>query len=224
MEKTKIGIIGCGNISGVYFDFFNKFDGIEVAACADLNLDKAKKSAKKHGVPIACNDEELLNNKEIQIVVNLTIPKAHTEVSLMALNAGKHVHSEKPLAVTRDDGQKIIDMAKAKNLRVGCAPDTFLGGGIQTCRKLIDDGEIGKRICYAVSSDGINWEKPELGLTEFRGSKKNNLVEFDSEYRNSIEALLVLYDEDDPDPKRRFKLINEVNPFFNIAAFSPDNS
>ena len=85
-----------------------------------------------------------------------------------------------------------------------------------------DAGEIGRRICYALSRDGINWEKPELGLTEFRGSKDNNLVRFDSEYRNSIEALLVLYDEEDSDPERRFKLVNEVNPFFNIAAYSPD--
>jgi hypothetical protein len=85
-----------------------------------------------------------------------------------------------------------------------------------------DGGEIGKRICYAVSQDGISWEKPELGLVEFRGSKKNNLVQFDSEHRNSITALLVLYDEDDPDPERRFKLVNEVHPFFNIAAHSPD--
>ena len=85
-----------------------------------------------------------------------------------------------------------------------------------------DGGEIARRICYAVSFDGINWEKPQLGLTEFRGGKKNNLVQFDSEYRNAIEALVVLYDEEDPDPQRRFKLINEVNPFLNVAAYSPD--
>jgi predicted dehydrogenase len=85
----------------------------------------------------------LLSDPEIQIVVNLTIPKAHAEVCLQALEVGKHVYVEKPLATTREDAQKIIIKAKEKGLKVGCAPDTFLGGGIQTCRKLIDDGWIG---------------------------------------------------------------------------------
>ena len=85
-----------------------------------------------------------------------------------------------------------------------------------------DEGEVGSRICYGVSKDGINWEKPALGLVEFNGSTQNNLVDFDSQHRTSIGALLVLYEPEDPDPNRRFKLISEVNPFNNIAAFSPD--
>ena len=90
--------------------------------------------------------EELLSDPEIQIVLNLTTPEAHAEVSLAALNAGKSVYSEKPLAVTREDGKAILDTAKSKGLLVGCAPDTFMGGGIQTCRKLIDDGWIGEPV------------------------------------------------------------------------------
>lgn len=85
-----------------------------------------------------------------------------------------------------------------------------------------DGGDIGNRICYAVSRDGINWEKPELGLSPFKGSRKNNLVQFDSEHRSSINAVLILHEPEDPDPERRFKMVNEVNPFFNIAAYSPD--
>jgi predicted dehydrogenase len=97
-------------------------------------------------VPKACSTEELLADPSIEIVINLTIPRAHAAVALAALNAGKHVYGEKPLAVNRADGKRIMDLARKKKLRVGSAPDTFLGGGIQTCRKLIDDGWIGKPI------------------------------------------------------------------------------
>ena len=85
-----------------------------------------------------------------------------------------------------------------------------------------DNGKKGYRMCYAVSTDGINWEKPELGLVEFNGGNKNNLLRFDSEYNTKMGSILVVHDPDDPDPDRRFKLVIEVNPFINIAAFSPD--
>ena len=85
-----------------------------------------------------------------------------------------------------------------------------------------DNGQRGMRMCYAVSTDGINWEKPELGLVDFNGSNKNNLVQFDSKHNTKMGSILVLHEPDDPDPNRRFKLINEVHPFLNIAAFSPD--
>lgn len=143
MRKTKVGIIGCGNISGIYFKAGKTFNNIEIAACADMDLERAKAKAAEHGVPKACSVTELLADPEIELVLNLTIPGAHAAVSLATLEAGKHVHEEKPLAVTREDGRKILEAAAAKSLRVGCAPDTFLGGGLQTCRKLIDDGAIG---------------------------------------------------------------------------------
>jgi predicted dehydrogenase len=87
-----------------------------------------------------------MDNPEIDIVLNLTNPAAHAEISLAALNAGKNVYSEKPLAVELEDGKKIVNLAKEKGLLVGCAPDTFLGGRLQTCRKLIDEGWIGEPI------------------------------------------------------------------------------
>ena len=146
MKKTKIGIIGCGNISGIYFKNGQNLEILETAACADLFLDRAQAKAKEFHVPKACTVAELLADPEIEIVVNLTIPKAHAEVALAALNAGKNVHGEKPLAVNRADGKKILETAKKKGLRVGSAPDTFFGAGIQTCRKLIDDGWIGKPV------------------------------------------------------------------------------
>lgn len=133
MRKVKVGIVGCGNISGIYFKAGQTFEILDIVACADLIPERAKSKAEEFGIPKACSTEELLADSEIEIVVNLTIPKAHAEVSLAALEAGKHVYVEKPLAVTRDDGQKILETAKVKGLMVGCAPDTFLGGGLQTC-------------------------------------------------------------------------------------------
>ena len=146
MRTTKIGVIGCGNISGAYFKAGLTFKNLEIAACADLDLARAKAKAEEFKIPKACTVQELLADKEIEIVVNLTIPKAHAAVALAAIAAGKHVYGEKPLAVTRKEGQKILAAAKAKKLRVGSAPDTFFGGGIQTCRKLLDDGWIGKPV------------------------------------------------------------------------------
>ena len=149
MKPVRVGIIGCGNISDIYFQNAKTFDILEVAACADLILDRAKEKAEKHGVPNACSVKKLLADPAIELVVNLTIPKAHGEVALAALNAGKSVYNEKPLAVTREDGRKMLAVAKKKKLHVGGAPDTFLGGGIQTCRKIIDDGWIGDPVAAA---------------------------------------------------------------------------
>lgn len=145
VEKTKVGIIGCGNIANQYFKGCAAFDILEVVGCTDIDGSRAKAKAEEHGVR-AYTIDELLNDPEIDIVINLTVPVAHAEVTLAAINAGKSVQSEKPLALTREDGQAIIRAAKEKGVLVGCAPDTFLGGGLQTSRKLIDDGWIGKPV------------------------------------------------------------------------------
>ncbi len=142
-KKVKIGIVGCGNISDIYLSKAQTFDVLEVAACSDLIMERAEAKARKHGIPRAVPVDVLLADPEIQIVVNLTIPNAHAQVGLTALEAGKSVYNEKPLAIRREDGQKMLALAKKHGLRVGGAPDTFLGAGIQTCRKLIDDGLIG---------------------------------------------------------------------------------
>jgi len=147
MSKIKAGIIGCGNISDIYLKNLTKvFEEVEVTAVADIIHERARAKAKEYNIPKACRVSELLEDDEIQIVVNLTVPKAHAEVCLAALEAGKNVYVEKPLAITREDGKKILKRAEEKGLLVGCAPDTFLGGGIQTCIKLINDGWIGKPV------------------------------------------------------------------------------
>ena len=147
MDKIKAGIIGCGNISDIYLkNLTDVFKTVEVKACADLIIERAKEKTEKYNIPFTYTVEEMLNDKEIEMILNLTIPQAHTEVNLKALNAGKHVYCEKPFALNMEDAKKVLVVAKETGLYVGCAPDTFLGAGIQTCRKIIDDGWIGKPI------------------------------------------------------------------------------
>ena len=146
MEKIKVGVIGCGNISSIYLQNIPRFEILELAACADLDMSRAQAQAEKYNAGRACTVDEMLADPEIKIVVNLTIPRAHAEVALQAIAAGKSVYNEKPLAITREDGMKILTAAKAKGVRVSNAPDTVLGGGIQTCLKLINDGWIGEPI------------------------------------------------------------------------------
>lgn len=146
MQPVKIGVIGCGNISGIYFKNLHHFRNTQIVACSDLIPERAQAKADQYPGVRACTNDELLADPEIQIVVNLTTPDAHFEVCHLALQAGKSAHVEKPLSITREQGQTLVEMARAKSLRLGGAPDTFLGGGLQTCRKLIDDGWIGEPI------------------------------------------------------------------------------
>jgi len=146
MKKINIGIIGCGNISGIYFqNLINTFKNINVYACADIIPEKAKEASEKWGVPVMTNDE-IFTCDEIDIVLNLTNPQPHYKVCKDALLAGKHVYVEKPLSLFFNEGCELVELAKSKNLMIGGAPDTFMGAGIQTCRKLIDDGFIGTPI------------------------------------------------------------------------------
>lgn len=146
MEKFRIGVVGCGRISNQYLTNLTTWfpSTIELAACADLNMDLATSVAEEFNAGRACTLEELLEDSQIDAVLNLTNPWAHTEVNLAALEAGKHVYTEKPLALNREDGRMVLQKANEKRLRVGCAPDTFLGAGLQTCIKLIDEGWIGR--------------------------------------------------------------------------------
>ncbi|WP_380056849.1 Gfo/Idh/MocA family protein [Falsihalocynthiibacter sp. SS001] len=141
-QKLGIGIIGAGNISAAYLRLAPMFKGIEMRAVADLNMDAANARAEEFGVR-AETVEGLLASDDIDIVVNLTIPAAHFEVSKNILNAGKHVYSEKPFVLTLQEGAEIAALASEKGLRVGSAPDTFMGGAHQRVRDLIDTGTVG---------------------------------------------------------------------------------
>ena len=142
-DITRIGIIGCGNISSAYVNGCRQFAHLRVVSVADIHQEAAQAKAAEHDLGCAGSVDELLTDPGIDLVINLTVPDAHAAVSLAILEAGKHLYSEKPLAVERADGRAVLAAAAASGLRVGCAPDTFLGGGLQTCRKLIDDGAIG---------------------------------------------------------------------------------
>lgn len=144
-DKFGVGIIGCGNISEVYCANLQRFENLNLVACADLNLPRAEERAAQFGLQ-ALRVDELLAREDIAIVVNLTVPDAHAPVSLAALAAGKHVYSEKPLATTRQAAREILQRAQRRGLRVGGAPDTFLGGAWQTVRRLLDDGAIGEPV------------------------------------------------------------------------------
>lgn len=142
MEPVKVGLMGAGNISEQYIKASRTFAAIAVVACADLDFSRAQARADEFGLR-ALTVDVLLADPEIEIIVNLTIPAAHAEVSRAIIAAGKHVYSEKPLAISLADGQQLLDVARERGVRLGIAPDTFLGGGLQTCRKLIDEGWIG---------------------------------------------------------------------------------
>jgi len=140
-----VGIIGCGNISGAYIKASRSFPVLDIRAVADLRPEVAAARAAEHGL-VAKPIGALLSDPSIDLVINLTIPRAHVEVGLRALAAGKHVYSEKPLGIAFAEGKRLIDAAAAAGLRVGSAPDTFLGGAHQTARQLIDKGAIGQPI------------------------------------------------------------------------------
>ena len=150
MSMTGIGVIGCGNISDSYLAGARCYDQIAVKSVADLNNDTALAKARDYGVEAVAVDD-LLADDEIEIVVNLTVPLAHAEVSRKIVDAGKHVYSEKPLAATLAEGREVIGAAECAGLRVGTAPDTFLGAAHQACRHAIDQGTIGEVIGGAAS-------------------------------------------------------------------------
>ena len=164
MKQTGIGVVGCGMISGIYLKNLTRvFQNTRVVACAALHPERAQARAAEFDVPRACSVDELMRDPEVEVVLNLTVPNAHASVSLAALEAGKHVYLEKPLASSREEGLSVLETARRGELRVGGAPDTFLGSGLQTCRKLIDDGEIGKPIGATAffANHGWEWGDPD---------------------------------------------------------------
>jgi predicted dehydrogenase len=148
MSIQRIGIVGIGNISGIYLKNLTGMFGkrVKVAATTDLIHERAAKAHADYGIPHILKIDDLINSPDVDIVLNITQPPNHYPVALAAVKAGKHVYTEKPLCVKREEAAEVLKIAAKRKLRVGGAPDTFLGAGIQTCRKLIDDGWIGRPI------------------------------------------------------------------------------
>ncbi|TPW33558.1 Gfo/Idh/MocA family oxidoreductase [Martelella alba] len=158
-RELGVGILGCGNISTTYFRLAPLFKGLKVLACADINRSAAMLRADEFGV-VAQSVDELLENDEIDVIVNLTIPDAHFAVSKRILEAGKHVYSEKPLVLSLAEGEILRRLASEKGLSVGCAPDTFLGGAHQLARAHIDSGAVGRitsGTCHVMSPGMEMW-------------------------------------------------------------------
>lgn len=155
----KIGLIGAGNISEAYLKLAPLFPATRIVAVADINPAAAAARADQFGIR-ALSVDALLKDQEIDTVINLTIPAAHYEISHAALSAGKHTYSEKPFALSVEDGKRLVAEAEARGLKLGSAPDTFLGGGGQTARRLIDEGKIGRIIAgtmHVLSHGMENW-------------------------------------------------------------------
>lgn len=162
----RVGLIGCGNISGIYLENSQTFDSFSITACADLDRVKAEEAAAKYGVPRVMDVDELIASPEIDLVLNLTVPHAHADVAVRAIEQKKHVYSEKPLAITLEDGKRIIEKAAEYGVLAGSAPDTFLGGSIQLAHQLIEEGEIGRIVgatAFMMSRGPESWHpNPEF--------------------------------------------------------------
>ena len=144
MNKVyKVGLIGCGHISETYFRAEKYFNNIKIIKCADINHTNAIKCAKAYKIK-ALSVKDLLKDQEVEIILNLTIPKAHYQVAKQSLLNGKHVYSEKPMAINFKDGLDLVKIANKKKLYIGNAPDTFLGGGIQKSKELVEKNILGK--------------------------------------------------------------------------------
>lgn len=149
----RVGMIGLGVISKQYFESLERLPGLKLVAVADINEARAAEVAAERGIDARPVDG-LLASDDVDAVINLTIPAAHVEIGLRALAAGKHVFAEKPLGLTTAEARPLIE-AQAGGLRLGCAPDTVLGTGIQTARRVIDDGMIGEAL-----GASVHWSAP----------------------------------------------------------------
>ena len=158
----RVGLIGCGRISDIYLKNCTRFDGLEITACASLDIDESRAKAAQYRIAKACAPEDIFADPKVDAVLNLTVPAAHYDISRRALEAGKHVFSEKPFVTDLEDGRALLALGRKKGLLIGNAPDTFLGGRWQTVRKLLDRGVIGQPTGVAafVPTHGVERHHP----------------------------------------------------------------
>jgi predicted dehydrogenase len=186
---ARVGIVGCGDVTNLYLPGVAPFGSIELAACADLDADRAAALAARGGFP-AMSVEALLTDPSIEIALVLTPPVAHAAVSRAAIAAGKHVYTEKPLATTLEEARSVLDAATAAGVRVGGAPDTFLGGGLQTARALIDEGAIGTPLVASATVAHLGPERwhPNPGI--FYAAGGGPLLDVGPYYVSALVSLL----------------------------------
>ncbi len=191
MRKVRIGFIGCGVISHTYISNIKAmFPWLEIIACSATTIEKARKVADQYGIPKALSTEELLQDPEIEIVVNLTTPAVHTEINRKVLNAGKHLFCEKPFALSLAEVGEIMELAKSKGLMVGCAPETFLGAGLQTCRKAIDEGWIGRPVMVTANMTSHGTETWHAAPEFYYKKGAGPMLDMGPYYLTALVALL----------------------------------
>lgn len=191
MHRYKIGILGAGVISRTYLaDIKAFYHQLEVIACADIFQEKAEQLAKEFSIPRACTVEELLQDRDVEIVVNLTPPQMHVEVDCQILQAGKHLFSEKPFAPTLAQGREILALADRMGVLVGCAPDTFLASGLQSVRYYLDNGLIGTPffVTANMTSAGVESWHPNPG--PFYAEGAGPVMDMAPYYLSAIVCLL----------------------------------
>lgn len=187
-NPLRIGIVGVGNISAQYFAELPKHAGVQIVAVADVDQNRAGAVAAERGVR-SLSVDALLADPGIELVLNLTIPAAHAEIARRALDAGKHVYGEKPLALSPAEAAPVLALAREKGLRVGCAPDTVLGTGVQSARYAVDSGRIGAPVAASVhwSSAGHELWHPAPGFYYQPGG--GPLFDMGSYYLTSLVTL-----------------------------------
>jgi len=194
MKKMKVGLIGCGSISGRYLESARTLysDIYEITALADIRPEAAESRAREYSIPTVLTPDELIHDSEIDLVLNLTIPQAHTDVICSALDAGKHVYTEKPFGVSREEARRIMDAMKRSGKRVGCAPDSFMGMPAQTAAKAVADGWIGdvfgaNCLCIHPTHGNENWH-PEPFSYYQRGA--GPMPDMGAYYLNQLIAII----------------------------------
>ena len=199
----RVGIIGCGNISDVYVRNSRLFRDIEIVACSDVIPAAAQRLANKYSLR-ETNVRDLLAVDDIEIILNLTLPATHAEVSRAAIAAGKHVYSEKPLATSLQDAVALMEEAEAKGLRVGCAPDTILGAGLQTAKALIEEGRVGPIITglAAVMTKGMEHWHPNPAPFYQKGA--GPVLDLGPYYVSALTALL--------GPVNELRAVGQISP------------
>lgn len=190
--KYKVGLIGCGAISGNYIKHAKQvyYDYYEIVALADIDLEKARERAEQFEIDIYGTPDIIYNNDEIDIVLNLTVPNAHEEVTIKALESGKHVYSEKPLATSREGIENIMRVSQKCNKRVGCAPDSFMSGPSQTAKKALEDGWIGEPVgANAICAmRGNEYHRPDADFFYHKGA--GPMMDMAPYYLNLFVSLL----------------------------------
>lgn len=190
-QPVRVGMIGCGTISDIYLtNGTRRYADYDIVAVADLMRDRAEAKAAQYGIARVLTPDELIADREVEVILNLTIPEAHFELNRSALEAGKAVYCEKPLAVDPTEAQALVDLAASKGLLVGGAPDTFLGAGLQTSRRLLDEGVIGEPVgaaaCFA-SHGNEHWHPNPDFSYRHGGGPQFNLGPY---YLTALTALL----------------------------------